>query len=350
MKAATLPPAHRDARSLVILDGDGEIGMTGVGELHDHIESGSVLVLNDAATLPASLSGVYLGDDGPIPIEIRLARHHDDGNWTAISFAEGSWRERTEDRAHGPALLPGGRMRFKSLHARVVSVDVDNPRMLRVAFDAQGPDFLRALYREGRLIQYSYLERELALWSAQTLFAGRPWAVEMPSAGHPLNATSLSRLRRKGVEIRRLTHAAGLSSTGQVDLDARLPLPERYDIPADTAKAVESARAEGRRVIAVGTTVVRALESAAIQTPAGLGVRAGRGLATLRLGPHSPLRCVDAILTGLHLPGESHFELLQAFAPRDALVRTMQSAALAGLRNHEFGDLALVQRWQSAAA
>jgi S-adenosylmethionine:tRNA ribosyltransferase-isomerase len=145
-------------------------------------------------------------------------------------------------------------------------------------------------------------------------------------------------LRRTGVGIARLTHAAGLSSTGDDALDRALPWPERYELPRSLIDAIGTARARGGRVIAVGTTVVRALESAA---NAG-ELRAGSGVATLRLDPSYKPRIVDGLLSGLHTPGESHFELLQAFAPRARLSRALELAAAQGLSAHELGDSCLI--------
>src|SRR6185503_15959730 len=106
----------------------------------------------------------------------------------------------------------------------------------------------------GRPVQYSYLEGPLELWHVQTLYAGRPWAAEQPSAGRPLTASVLRALEESGVRLAALTHAAGISSTGDAALDALLPLPERYEIPAATVAAIARARAGGGRVIAIGTT------------------------------------------------------------------------------------------------
>jgi S-adenosylmethionine:tRNA ribosyltransferase-isomerase len=144
----------------------------------------------------------------------------------------------------------------------------------------------------------------------------------------------LLRLRRRGVGVAALTHAAGLGSIGDAADDAQLPWPERYDIPERTAVAIGSARASGHRVIAVGTTVVRALEAS--------GGRAGPGVATLVLGPETPAKITDGLVSGLHVPGESHHELLRAFAPADQLARIVELARFAGLSAHELGDTCLI--------
>jgi S-adenosylmethionine:tRNA ribosyltransferase-isomerase len=138
-----------------------------------------------------------------------------------------------------------------------------------------------------------------------------------------------------------LTHAAGVSSTGCPALDARLPWDELFHIPERTAAAVNRAKSRGTRIVAVGTTVVRALEAAA--DGAG-GVKAGDGVARGRIGRETELSVADAVLTGVHQPGESHYELLRAFAP-DATLKSMSAAVAAhGYRDHEFGDSVLIER------
>ena len=168
------------------------------------------------------------------------------------------------------------------------------------------------------------------LSSLQTPYAGRPVAVEMPSAGRPLDQALREAVRARGARIVALTHAAGLSSTGDPALDAALPLPERYEVPAPTWRAVEQAC----RVIAVGTSVVRALENAARGPLAGV--------TELRLGAGTELRVVQGLLSGMHEPGESHFELMAAFAAPSLLRRAQEHGARQGYRNHEFGDSTLV--------
>ena len=152
--------------------------------------------------------------------------------------------------------------------------------------------------------------------------------------------------RRRGINFATLTHAAGISSTGDPALDLRLPFDEPYVISQRTAAVINRARADGRRIIAIGTTVVRALECAA--NADGL-VRAGDGLARNRIGCETRLRLVDAILTGIHQPGESHFELLRAFANEPVLNRISAAAIDRGYRAHEFGDSMLIERQPSIA-
>ncbi|HEY0284742.1 MAG TPA: S-adenosylmethionine:tRNA ribosyltransferase-isomerase, partial [Vicinamibacterales bacterium] len=136
-----------------------------------------------------------------------------------------------------------------------------------------------------------------------------------------------------------ITHAAGISSTGDPELDMRLPFDEPYDVPASTARAIERAQSNGGRIIAIGTTVVRALEHSAMRDGT---VRAGPEIATERVGPGTRLRVVDAILTGVHERGTSHYELLRAFADDVTLSAADEEIASHGYRPHEFGDSVLV--------
>jgi S-adenosylmethionine:tRNA ribosyltransferase-isomerase len=138
-----------------------------------------------------------------------------------------------------------------------------------------------------------------------------------------------------------ITHAAGISSTGDDGLDALLPLDEAYDIPATTASLIHSTRSLGGRVIAIGTTVVRALEDAAARHG---DIRPGTSMATLRLGPLTPLRVVDALVTGQHEPGTSHYELLRAFQDDEVLRFADHEANARGYRTHEFGDSLFIAR------
>jgi S-adenosylmethionine:tRNA ribosyltransferase-isomerase len=220
------------------------------------------------------------------------------------------------------------------LTATVEAVSRLSPRLVELSFSQSGDELWAARYRIGRPVQYSYLAGPLELWHTQTSYASRPWAVEQPSAGRPLAVETLMALRRAGVGLATLTHAAGLSSTGDPAIDAALPFPERYDIPAETVAAVRGAA----RVIAAGTTVVRALEGASLRSE----LRSGPGITDLKIGPGFRPKVVRGLLTGLHEPGSSHFELLQAFAPEPLLRAAFAHAEQAGYLGHEFGDSSLI--------
>ena len=314
-----------------------------VGDLPSMLRDGDLLVVNDAATLPASLRG--LREDGSA-FELRLLAHEahqgmDSTRWRAVLFGRGDWRQRTEDRPAPPRLGEGERVRVAGgATVRVLSVDPGSPRLVRIAFEGDASSMWRAIYGDGRPVQYSYIEGPLALWHVQSSFAARPWAVEPPSAGRPLTFSVLERLRRRGVAVVALTHAAGLSATGDPTLDASLPLDERYDVPAATVRAVAAARSRGGHIVAVGTTVVRALEGCA--KVHGGELVAGEGSTDLRLDGRSKLRVATGLLTGIHEPGTSHFDLTESFAPAPLLGRAVRHAEGAGYVQHEFGDSMLI--------
>lgn len=343
MIAATRPRTRRDAARLLVVAPNGALTDTAVDALPAHLAPGDVLVVNDAATVPGSLGAVTA--DGT-PLEVRLAAQAVDGSWLAVTLGDGRWTTPTEHRGAPPPLSPGQRLSFVragarvALTATVTGVSALSPRLLTLAFDRHGAALWGAIYALGRPIQYAHLEHDLPLHAVQTPFAARPWALELPSAGYPLSFALLARLRQRGVTVARLTHAAGISATGDPAIDRALPLPERFEIPRDTVAAIARARREGGRVMAVGTSVVRALEASAARS-GGLLPESGPSVATLRIGPSTELVVVDGLLTGMHSPGESHYELLGAFGSEALLARVSAHAASEGYRCHEFGDVAL---------
>jgi S-adenosylmethionine:tRNA ribosyltransferase-isomerase len=336
MPARTFPSRRDDVALLVVDPQNDAIRELRTPDLPDLLSAGDLLVVNDAATLPASLHG---HDEAGHAIEIRLVSAGADSSFQAVLFGPGDWHERTENRALPPALAAGSRLMFGSLAASIVAVAPLSARLVTLRFDADGDLLWDALYRQGRPVQYSYLSHPLPLWAVQTVYATRPWAFEMPSAGRPLSWEILLRLRRKGVRWASVTHAAGLSSTGDPRLDAALPLPERFDIPVATVAAITETRQRGGRVVAVGTTVVRALEGAAMRTGV-LG--AGSGETDLRIDSHFHPRIVDGILSGIHTANESHFDLLRGFAPTRLLESATAYAEARQLLTHELGDSMLL--------
>jgi S-adenosylmethionine:tRNA ribosyltransferase-isomerase len=338
MIAARWPRDDPQTTRLLHIDPTREAFVDGeIGALRTLLRTGDLLVVNDAATLPGSLRGVT---DSGEPVEVRLAGEHGDGSWRAVLFGAEDWQTRTEDRPAPPLVHAGTTLQFGPLRASVVAVDRDSPRLISLAFNPRGATFWRGLYHTGRPVQYAYVAKPLALWHVQTAYAARPWASEAPSAGFSLTWELLLDLRRRGIGIARITHAAGLSSTGDPALDARLPLPERYDVPEAAATAIAAAKALGGRVVAVGTTVTRALEGAAAN--AGGRLVAGEGTTDLLLGPRTRRAVVDGILTGAHDAGTSHFALLESFAPRAVLELGHAFAEAHGYLGHEFGDAILV--------
>jgi S-adenosylmethionine:tRNA ribosyltransferase-isomerase len=321
-------------KRLLVLDPlTARLGDYDLAELPELLGPGDVLVLNDAATLPASLRV-------DAELEVRLVSADADGSFLAVTFGAGDFRQPTEARGAPRPVHEGERLIFgPELAARVTGVDPAQSRFLRLRFETGGTAFWSALYRCAKPIQYAYEPVPLPLWDVQNRYSSRPWAFELPSAGRPLTFEILFEIERRGATLTHLTHAAGISSTGDASFDARFPLPERYEIGATTASALAQSRARHGRVIAVGTSVVRALEGHA---DAEGTVTADSGVTDLRLSARYQPRVVDGLLTGIHEPGTSHFELLEAFAPRTLLERAVDHAGKTGYVQHEFGDSCLI--------
>ena len=343
MRAATQPIQRpRDARLLAV-DTHGAIRDLARARLPELFASGDLLIANDAATLPASLTGIHRPSGAAI--EVRLAGRRsldaaDVHRFTAVVFGAGDHRTPTEHRVAPPPLQAGDGLALGPLRATVLGL-LDHPRLIELDFDAPPDAVWAAIAAHGRPIQYAHVDAPLALWDVWTAVAARPVAFEPPSAGFVLDWSMLDELQRRGVVFRTLTHAAGLSSTGDPALDARLPFDEAYDIPQRTIDAIAVARTNGHRIVALGTTVARALEHAAgLRAP----LRAGPGVATQRLGPHSVLRIVDAIVSGTHERGTSHYELLRAFAPDAVLEDAERVLERQHYRTHEFGDSVWIER------
>jgi S-adenosylmethionine:tRNA ribosyltransferase-isomerase len=335
MNAAIWPRRMPNLERLLVMDRRGaSLRDAHIKDLPGLLKPGDLLILNDAATLPASLLV-------NAQLEIRLARFLGPNRYDAVLFGAGSWRDDTDERPIPPALAVGDTLDLsEALNATVEAVSPISRRLVTLHFNLSGHDLVRAIFSLGRPVQYSYLAAELKTEQVQSPFAGRPVAMEMPSAGRPLSQKILARLRRRNVAVATLTHGAGLSATGDPELDAALPLPEPYWIPQQTLDALARCRQRGGRVIAAGTTVTRALEGAFIN---GQGLlNAGAGITDLRIDHRHALKVVDGILTGMHAPSESHFELLEAFAERKALSAAFEHAKARGYVGHEFGDSGLI--------
>ena len=338
MKAAAVArPNALDERLLVVRPAADTFGDARVRDLPSLLRRGDLVVVNDARTIPASLAGS--GPDGAV-LEARLAGQTGANTFRAVLFGAGDWRTRTEDRPAPPPVRGGDALVLVGLAARVVRVLGPSARLVEIAFEADIGAMWRAIHARGMYVQYAYTEAVREAWDAQTPFAGEPWASETPSAGRPLRFELLAALTAHGVELARVTHAAGLSSTGDPTLDLALPLPERYRVPRETVEAIARAKGAGGRVVAVGTTVVRALEGATLA--AGGALVAGEGITDLVVGPGFRPRVVDGLFTGLHERGASHFSLLAAFAPRPLLTRAYDHAEREGYLGHELGDSCLL--------
>ena len=346
MIAASIPVQRPSDAKLLVAARDGRLEHWPRSELGTLFQPDDLVIANDAATLPASLPGHHAPSGRRI--EVRLAGRDsldmDQVNrFSAVLFGLGDFRMRTEDRPAPPAVQPGDRLVLGPLRANVARL-LNHPRLVELEFDGSSREIWEGLARHGRPIQYSHVPVPLELWDTWTPIAGPPVAFEPPSAGFVLDWNTLESMAARGVRFATVTHAAGISSTGEAELDARLPFDEPYRIPPRTASAIRNAREKGGRIVAIGTTVVRALEHAAASD--GI-VRAGEGLATQTIGPSSRIGIVDAILTGTHEPGTSHYQLLRAFADDRTLSRMDQELAAHAYRTHEFGDSVLLARTKS---
>jgi S-adenosylmethionine:tRNA ribosyltransferase-isomerase len=311
-------------RMLVSRRAADEISQHGFGELPDLLLPGDLLVVNTSCTVPAA---VRL--DGGLAVHFSSPRP--DGGWL-IELRERRDGSTVPYRGGAPGQvldLPGGatltlRDRFTTL-----------TRASRLWEATLSVAVLPYLYQRGVPIRYSYVGRDWPLESYQTVFGTKPGSAEMPSASRPFTPDLVTRLVARGVTIAPLTLHTGVSSLeGGED-----PYPEPYDVPPATARLVNLTRSSGGRVIAVGTTVVRALETVA--GPGGT-VSAGGGWTSLKVTPESGVHAVDGLFTGLHEPRSTHLEMLSAFAGEDLLSRCYAVATEQGYLWHEFGDTHLL--------
>ena len=346
MKPAVQPRHGPRRAQLLVVDAWGRITHHAAADLPRFVRRGDLIVMNDAATLPASLAATHVRTGEPV--EIRLAGRRSLAPeavtaFTAVVFGAGDYRTPTERRPIPPALTVGDALVVGPLRATIEAVR-NHPRLVDLRFHGDADEIWAALARHGRPIQYSYIQEPLAMWDTWTRIAAQPVAFEAPSAGFILDWSTLRAVRARHARVASLTHAAGISSTGDPDLDRVLPLDEPYAIPPATAALVNRTKRSGGRVLAVGTTVVRALEHSARATGR---VRSGNGVATGRIGPQSSLLIVDGIVSGMHEPATSHYELLRAFQEDEALARMAAEAEEHDYRGHEFGDAVFIERLAS---
>jgi len=306
-------------RMLVSRRASGEISQHGFADLPGLLLPGDLLVINTTATLPAHVrvsAELAVHFSGPQP----------DGSWlTELRLIRGKTTVPNDRGYPGQRLaLPGGAV--LTLEGRATA------RLWRARLSVAVVPYL---LRYGKPIRYAYVPREWPLSYYQTVFAREPGSAEMPSASRPFSPSVVTRLVSAGVLIAPLTLHCGVSSL-EGDED---PYPEPYDVPPATADLVNHVRARGGRVIAGGTTVVRALETVAA---ADGRVAAGAGWTSHVVTPETGVHAVDGLLTGLHEPRSSHLRMLAAFAGPGLLSRCYQAAIDAGYLWHEFGDVHLL--------
>jgi S-adenosylmethionine:tRNA ribosyltransferase-isomerase len=295
-------------------------------ELPDLLRPGDLLVVNESATVPASLSA--RADFGPF--RVSLSTEYGPDLW----LVEPRW----DFGRPGPVPLePGDPLEIGGVASRYVGPFPGIPRLGFVHADG---DLEGAMRTVGRPIRYGYLAQEYPLDRYQTVFARVPGSAEMPSAGRPFTARLLARLEAEGIGIAPIVLHTGVSSLELGDGGPQgVPIyPEPFEVPRSTVERIRSVRAAGHRVIAVGTTVVRALESA---TDDG-GLRPARGFTRVYLRPERPVRTVDGLLTGFHESATTHLALLCSVAGAARVGRAYRVAVDAGYLWHEFGDSHLI--------
>jgi S-adenosylmethionine:tRNA ribosyltransferase-isomerase len=304
------------------------VGERAGGALHHHrftdlpalLRAGDVLVVNTSATLPAAVPVV----DRPLTVHFSTAE------------AGGSWLvelRRQAGKATAPYAggAPGRRYELPGGGAVTLRAEYSAGRLWHADVDTGGAasvhDFL---YAHGRPIRYGYVRRPWPLRYYQSVFGVHPGSAEMPSAGRPFTHPLVTRLVTAGVLI-----VPVLLHTGVASAEAHeRPYPERFSVPPTTVRLVAQAKTAGGRVIAVGTTAVRALETA-WDGPA-------QGWTDLVVTPRRGARAVDGLLTGFHEPRASHLDMLAAIAGTPLLERCYAAALDAGYLWHEFGDVNLL--------
>ena len=324
-EADSPPEARGLARDEVrmLVAGAGGLSHRHVRDLPEVLHPGDLLVVNTSATLPAAVR--LEGLDQMVHVSTQL----DDGDWVVeVRRPDNTGPGRTST---GATLHLPGHLR---LHVRAPHPE-GQARLWR-ATPWPATDRVAYLIEHGHPITYPYLQGEWPLETRQNVYADVPGSAEMPSAGRPLSMRVLVRLMARGVVVAPVVLHTGVSSQETHEP----PQPEEYVVPAATARLVNSTRRAGRRVVGVGTTAVRALETVA---DAHGRVHAAAGWTPLVLGPHRPARVVDGLLTGLHEPQASHIDLLRAVAGDRLVSQAYRAVTHAPHRYlwHEFGDTML---------
>jgi S-adenosylmethionine:tRNA ribosyltransferase-isomerase len=309
----------RDAvRLMVSRAGTGQIDHRRFTELPELLDPGDLIVVNNSATLPAAVHldrlAVHFSterEDGTWLVELRSRTSAGTGPYSG--GASGEWLP-----------LPGG--------ATLRLAGRETPRLWRARLDREVAPYLR---RYGKPIRYSYVDQDWPLADYQTVFSLAPGSAEMPSAGRPFSTELVTALVAKGVGIAPITLHTGVASPEKDEP----PYRERFSVPPATADQVNLARATGGRVVAVGTTVVRALETAAV---AEGRVEPAQGWTSRVVTPLDGVRAVTGLVTGLHEPRSSHLMMLTAIGGTDLVARSYEEALRNDYLWHEFGDTHLI--------
>ena len=317
-----------DVRLMVGWRGDGQVAEDRFPSLSRFLQAGDVMVVNTSATLPAALDTVT--DTGE-QVRLHLSTPLPGGLWVVEPrhpVGPGS-RPRATNSADVLSLPGGGRAQLLQPHSSTT-------RLWLAAIELPGPGSIDAyLSRHGQPIRYEYAEAAWPLAMYQTVYARQPGSAEMPSAGRPFTADLITDLVARGVAVMPVVLHSGVASLEE----GEAPTEERFSVPESTATVANSLRAGGGRLVAVGTTVVRALETVADRRGQ---LHPGQGMTDLVISTQRPPRAVDGLLTGWHEPRASHLALVETIAGAE-LMETMYRRALDhGYAWHEFGDSCLI--------
>ncbi len=330
LEAHEPPEARRlsrdGVRMLVAHRGSGELVHARFRDLPDYLDAGDLVVINTSGVLAAAVDGLTTTGTRLV---VHLSTRLPTGDWV-VEFRriDGDATERWDDDV--PVRVELG----EGASLDVVGSYLDSDRLLVARLHLPQPE-LTWIGEHGRPIRYRYIDRPWPIAMYQNVYATEDGSAEMPSAGRPFTPQLITRLVAKGVIV-----APIVLHTGVASLEAEeTPYPEYTRVPRTTAALVNLTRATGGRVIAVGTTVVRALETAADR--AGI-VDAFDGWTDLVIAPERGVHAVDGLLTGWHEPEASHLLLLEAIAGRDLLERSYDASLAEGYLWHEFGDTHLI--------
>lgn len=313
---------ERDDVKLMALSRDtGKCEHTRFKQLPDYLKKGDVLVLNNSRTLPASLKG----KQGDRNVEVRLSRKRGDNSWDALIL--------------GDFYQAGESIVFSDgVEAGVKGEGSERP-LVQLEFNRSGSELMDFLFKYGEPIRYEYIDDPWPLDFYQTVYGSVPGSVEMTSAGRAFTWRLIQTLKEKGIEVVFIQLHAGLSYYG----NDRWPMPENhpedYYVGSEAVEGILRAKNGGKRVIAVGTTVVRALETVMAQHGY---LQPAEGVTNLYISGETSLQIVDGLITGLHEPEASHLDLLKAFISEDKLMKAYQTALLKNYQWHEFGDMNVI--------
>jgi S-adenosylmethionine:tRNA ribosyltransferase-isomerase len=342
---ASVPPElrgiERDGVRLMVAErGVCELVNARFHELPELLAPGDLLVVNVSATLPASVSGQRAGTCGREPVRVHFSTRtadRDDRWWIVeLRSADGS---RPVKGVPGETISLGddGIARLELIAPYAASGRLLLARLHAAGGDGAEETVPELLWRLGEPIRYGYVGRRWPLDAYQNVYATTPGSAEMPSAGRPLTERLIDALVDRGIGVAAICLHTGVSSPERHEP----PFAEQYEVPAETVQAVGAAKAAGGRVIAVGTTVVRALETAAgdggVLSPAS-------GWTRLVIEPDFEPHVVDGLITGWHEPEASHLMMLEAIGGQRLLERSYAEAVARGYLWHEFGDSHLILR------